>query len=181
MGQVLAEFQDFLGSWFPSDKAALAHLGQRIQKSLQGKPLFSVLATVLTLNTAKIRLKYLTFSLDLGTLPGKEVRVAVFVVMNRIPVKPEYAEQFEEVFRTRARLVDRMPGFLRNLVLRPQNPEDPYIVMTFWESEEAFRAWTESPEFREGHGRRILPKEAFRGPNRLETFTALLGSEGERG
>ncbi|WP_105318492.1 antibiotic biosynthesis monooxygenase family protein [Thermus tenuipuniceus] len=106
----------------------------------------------------------------------------MFVVMNRIPVKPEYAEQFEEVFRTRARLVDRMPGFLRNLVLRPQNPEDPYIVMTFWESEKAFRAWTESPEFRKGHARSsTLPKEAFQGPNRLETFTAFLDSEGKRG
>ncbi|MDW8358299.1 antibiotic biosynthesis monooxygenase [Thermus sp.] len=106
----------------------------------------------------------------------------MFVVMNRIPVKPEYADRFEEVFRTRARLVDRMPGFIRNLVLRPKDPEDPYIVMTFWESEEAFRAWTESPEFREGHARSsTLPKEAFRGPNRLETFSVFLDSEDSHG
>ncbi|GAA6751884.1 antibiotic biosynthesis monooxygenase [Thermus antranikianii] len=105
----------------------------------------------------------------------------MFVTMNRIPVKPQYAQQFEEVFRTRARLVDRMPGFIRNLVLRPQAPEDPYIVMTFWESEAAFRAWTESPEFREGHARSgTLPKEAFRGPNRLETFLVVLDSEVDR-
>ena len=36
----------------------------------------------------------------------------MFVTMNRIPVRPEYAEQFEEAFRQRARLVDRMPGFI---------------------------------------------------------------------
>jgi len=106
----------------------------------------------------------------------------VFVTMNRIPVKPEYAERFEEVFRTRARLVDRMPGFVRNLVLRPNNPEDPYIVLTFWESEEAFKAWTESPEFREGHARSgTLPKEAFRGPNRLETFQVVQDTEVQDG
>ncbi|MDW8018235.1 MAG: antibiotic biosynthesis monooxygenase [Thermus sp.] len=106
----------------------------------------------------------------------------MFVVMNRIPVKSEYADRFEEVFRTRARLVDQMPGFIRNLVLRPKDPEDPYIVMTFWESEEAFRAWTESPEFREGHARSsTLPKEAFRGPNRLETFSVFLDSEDSHG
>lgn len=106
----------------------------------------------------------------------------MFVAMNRIPVKPEYAERFEEVFRTRARLVDQMPGFIRNLVLRPKNPEDPYIVLTFWESEEAFRAWTESPPFKEGHARSgTLPKEAFRGPNKLETFQAVLDSEVEGG
>ncbi|WP_105318562.1 antibiotic biosynthesis monooxygenase family protein [Thermus tenuipuniceus] len=102
----------------------------------------------------------------------------MYVTMNRIPVKPEYAEQFEKAFQTRARLVDKMPGFVRNFVLRPQNPEDPYIVMTFWESEEAFRAWAESPEFREGHARSgTLPKEAFRERNRLETFVVLLDSE----
>jgi len=74
----------------------------------------------------------------------------VFVTMNHIPVRPEYREAFEEAFRQRARLVDRAPGFLRNLVLRPKNPEDPYIVLTFWESEAAFLAWMESPAFREG-------------------------------
>jgi heme-degrading monooxygenase HmoA len=101
----------------------------------------------------------------------------VFVTMNRIPVRPEYREAFEEAFRQRARLVDRAPGFLRNLVLRPKNPEDPYIVLTLWESEAAFWAWTESPAFRQGHARHTLPKEAFLGPNRLESYTVVLDSE----
>ena len=101
----------------------------------------------------------------------------MFVTMNRIPVRPEYREAFEEAFRQRARLVDRAPGFLRNLVLRPKHPEDPYIVLTLWESEAAFLAWTESPAFREGHARGILPKEAFSGPSRLETYTVVLDSE----
>jgi hypothetical protein len=48
----------------------------------------------------------------------------MFVTMNRIPVNPEHAERFEENFRQRARLVDRMPGFIRNLVPRPANPAD---------------------------------------------------------
>mgnify|MGYP003438986309 FL=1 len=63
----------------------------------------------------------------------------MFVTMNRIPVRPKYAEQFEE----------------------------------------AFRAWTESPAFKEGHARSgTLPKEAFLGPNRLEAFEVVLDSEG---
>ena len=101
----------------------------------------------------------------------------MFVTMNRIPVRPEYRDAFEEAFRQRARLVDRAPGFLRNLVLRPKNPEDPYIVLTLWESEAAFLAWTESPAFREGHAKSTLPKDAFAGPNRLETFVVVLDSE----
>lgn len=57
----------------------------------------------------------------------------MFVVMNRIPVKPEYAERFEERFRNRAGEVDKMAGFVRNQVLRPAKPDQPYIVLTMWQ------------------------------------------------
>jgi len=40
---------------------------------------------------------------------------------------PECAKQFEQRFRTRTRLVDGMPEFIWNKVLRPVNPGDPYI------------------------------------------------------
>ena len=40
----------------------------------------------------------------------------MITAMNRIYVVPEYAEQFEQRFRTRARLVDGMPGFIWNKV-----------------------------------------------------------------
>ncbi len=103
----------------------------------------------------------------------------MFVTMNRIPVHPEYAEAFEARFRERARAVDGAPGFVRNLVLRPADPAtQPYVVQTFWESRAAFEAWVESPAFREGHARAgSLPREAFRGPNELETFEVFADSE----
>lgn len=53
----------------------------------------------------------------------------MFVVMNRIPVNPDYADQFEERFTNRVREVDKMPGFVRNQVLRPAKPDDPYIIL----------------------------------------------------
>lgn len=93
----------------------------------------------------------------------------MITVMNRIAVKPEYADQFEERFRDRARLVDEMPGFVSNQVLRPVNPEEPYIVLTLWNSRKEFEAWTSSDAFIQGHARSgALPKEAFSGPNSLE-------------
>lgn len=101
----------------------------------------------------------------------------MFITMNRIPVNPEYAELFEQNFRERARLVDRMPGFIRNLVLRPQKPDQPYVVMTFWESEQHFKNWVESPEFRQGHARSgTLPREVFLGHSSLETFEVFTDS-----
>jgi heme-degrading monooxygenase HmoA len=103
----------------------------------------------------------------------------MFVVMNRISVNPAFAEPFEERFRHRAAEVDKMPGFIRNIVLRPASSDDPYVVMTMWASQQAFEAWTQSDAFRKGHARSgTLPPEAFRGPSRLEMFDAFADSAG---
>lgn len=101
----------------------------------------------------------------------------MITVMNRISVHPEFAAAFEERFRTRAGLVDSMPGFIRNEVLRPIRQGDPYIVLTYWDNMEAFQAWTESDAFKHGHARSgSLPKEAFSGPNVLEIHEIILDS-----
>ena len=99
----------------------------------------------------------------------------MFVVMNRIAVNPDYAGQFEERFRSRAGEVDKMKGFIRNQVLRPTAPDQPYIVMTFWKSKEDFEAWVNSEAFQRGHAKSgSLPREAFSGPSKLETFEVIL-------
>ena len=49
----------------------------------------------------------------------------MITVANRIYVASEYQDEFEERFRNRARLVDGMPGFISNQVLRPVNDGDP--------------------------------------------------------
>jgi heme-degrading monooxygenase HmoA len=101
----------------------------------------------------------------------------MITAMNRIYVVPEYAEQFEERFRTRAGLVDGMPGFIWNKVLRPVNPGDPYVVLTLWESRAAFDAWVNSEAFTKGHARSsTLPKEAFRRPSQLELHEVFTDS-----
>jgi len=101
----------------------------------------------------------------------------MITVANRIFVSPEYAEQFEERFRQRAGLVDGMPGFQGNYVLRPTREGDPYVVLTFWESRDAFEAWTSSDAFRQGHARSgSLPREAFTGPNVLEVHEVVTAS-----
>ncbi len=94
---------------------------------------------------------------------------------NRIYVHPDYADRFEETFRTRARLVDRMPGFVSNQLLRPVNPGDPYVVLTVWESRAHFESWVGSEAFRQGHARSgTLPREAFTAPNGLELHEIIL-------
>lgn len=101
----------------------------------------------------------------------------MITVANRIYVGAEYAEAFEKVFRERARLVDRMPGFVFNQVLRPVNDGDPYVVFTVWQSREDFMNWVRSEEFIKGHAQSgTLPKEAFFKPNVLEMHEVLQDS-----
>lgn len=76
-----------------------------------------------------------------------------FVAINYISCAPEYRERFEYLFGSRAQAIDRMPGFIEMMVLKPQKNEDKYLIVSTWENEEAFKAWTGSPEFLEGHKR----------------------------
>lgn len=101
----------------------------------------------------------------------------MITVANRIYVNPEYAEAFEERFRQRAGLVDGMPGFVSNQVLRPVNEGDPYVVFTLWESRQNFLDWVRSDEFVKGHAQSgSLPKEAFSAANVLELHEVVQDS-----
>ena len=75
-----------------------------------------------------------------------------FVAINYIHCEDHYRERFEELFGSRAHAIDRMPGFVNMQVLRP-NHEGEYLIVSHWDSEEAFKNWTSSPEFLEGHKR----------------------------
>jgi len=93
----------------------------------------------------------------------------MITVANRIYVKQEYADAFEQRFRERAGLVDKMPGFISNQVLRPVNDGDPYVVFTVWNSRQDFLNWVRSDEFVKGHAQSgTMPKEAFSKSNVLE-------------
>lgn len=101
----------------------------------------------------------------------------MFVVFNRIPVNPEFAEAFEARFAQRAGLVDSMPGFVSFHLLRPQGEGDPYQAMTIWESEDHFNAWVGSDAFRQQHGQtRTLPEDAFLGQPKIEKFVVAMHS-----
>jgi heme-degrading monooxygenase HmoA len=100
----------------------------------------------------------------------------MIVVSNRIQVALGHEEAFEKRFEGRARLVENSPGFIRLEILRPRTVQmhgkplggsDYYVVLTYWENEQAFIDWTESDDFRTAHASRP-PKEMFSGPNVFE-------------
>ena len=75
-----------------------------------------------------------------------------FVAINYIRCEAHYRARFEELFATRAHAIDRIPGFVDMQVLKP-NQESEYLIVSHWESEAAFKTWTNSPEFLDGHKR----------------------------
>ena len=77
----------------------------------------------------------------------------MFVAINYITCKEEYKERFEMLFATRAKAIDTMPGFQYMEVLKPEETEGDYLIISHWDQEEHFRKWTNTPEFLEGHRR----------------------------
>lgn len=76
-----------------------------------------------------------------------------FVAVNYITCNADYRERFEELFGTRAHAIDTMPGFIDMQVLKPLKEGDAYLIVSHWETEDAFKTWTSSPAFIEGHKR----------------------------
>lgn len=99
----------------------------------------------------------------------------MYVTMNRFTINPKHWHDFEERFKQRAGLVDHEPGFIRNAVLRPaENSSEQHIIMTMWESREAFETWTKSESFHKAHEKAgQTPREWFTAPGKLEVFDSL--------
>ncbi|WP_227368741.1 antibiotic biosynthesis monooxygenase family protein [Halomonas sp. M20] len=97
----------------------------------------------------------------------------VFVVNNRIFVNPGFEEEFEARFKARAGEIDKQPGFVAMRVLRPQGSQAPYVVETEWESQEAFRGWVNSDDFKKAHAN-PLPAEATREGGGIEQFEIVI-------
>lgn len=72
------------------------------------------------------------------------------VVMNVVHVDEERREAFESAFRNRESHVDKAEGFAGfELMRRDQDGE--YLVISRWESQEAFDGWVKSDLFKQAH------------------------------
>lgn len=99
-----------------------------------------------------------------------------FVAINVLTVPAERREVLEQRFASRAGEVDHTPGFQAFELLRPVEGEDRYLVYTRWDSQEAFRAWTESQAFGRGHAQQRTDGPAATGAE-LWTFEVAERSE----
>ncbi|MDA0769545.1 MAG: antibiotic biosynthesis monooxygenase [Chloroflexi bacterium] len=94
----------------------------------------------------------------------------MIVVMNRIPVKPEFAQRIEDGFAKNAPRLPELNGFQGFRLLRPTKDEQPYIVFVAWDTEDDYRAYMNSDLFKESHSNMAELANAFNGPPSLEMY-----------
>lgn len=71
-------------------------------------------------------------------------------VMNVVHVNAERREEFERTFLERERHVHKAEGFISFELLR-RDRDGEYVVLSRWESADAFRAWLGSDLFKLSH------------------------------
>ena len=76
----------------------------------------------------------------------------MIAITNRLPVKEGHAAEVVERFADSRGNVQDFPGFVSMEVLRSSDDTE-VLVITRWESREAFDSWVESDSFRQAHGR----------------------------
>ena len=98
-----------------------------------------------------------------------------YVVANRVFVKQEYRQEFEQRFKDRAGQIDKQPGFVRMEVLKPQSEKTPYVILTHWKDEPAFNNWVGSEDFKIAH-QNPMTKDAFLEGGGLEQYEVIVSS-----
>jgi len=98
-----------------------------------------------------------------------------YVVANRVFVKPDYADEFEQRFKKRAGQIEQQPGFVRMEVLKPQSGNTPYVVLTHWQNEQAFNNWVGSDDFKLAHSN-PMNKDAFLEGGGIEQYEVVVAS-----
>lgn len=74
----------------------------------------------------------------------------MIAITNRLPVKEDRADEVVERFSGARGDVQNFPGFVSLEVLRSEDASE-VLVITRWESREAFDRWVQSDSFREAH------------------------------
>lgn len=104
----------------------------------------------------------------------------MFVAINYISCDPSYTNRFEELFKSRAGAVDKMEGFVKMYVLKPEKEGEAYQVVSFWKDDKSFSAWHGSQAFHQGHARGFADMKQASGEGRpapmkseMKTYTVL--------
>lgn len=99
----------------------------------------------------------------------------MYLAMNRFTVPLENAEAFEELWLSRESRLQDMDGFVSFHMLKGQETagEVLYASHTVWASEDHFRLWTTSQEFRASHAKAGDTRTLYVGTPQFEGFQSI--------
>ncbi|MCC6994893.1 MAG: antibiotic biosynthesis monooxygenase [Deltaproteobacteria bacterium] len=101
--------------------------------------------------------------------------MAVYIAMNHFRIDPAQSADFEQVWRQRESFLAEVPGFREFHLLRGpvEDGAQLYASHTIWDSEAAFKAWTESDAFRKAHSGARTTAAFLKGPPRFVGWQAV--------
>ncbi|HHZ08570.1 MAG TPA: antibiotic biosynthesis monooxygenase [Rhizobiales bacterium] len=104
----------------------------------------------------------------------------MYIAMNRFKVRTGSEEAFETVWKNRDSTLAGMKGFRAFHLLRgPVNEAEGYTLFAshaVWDSEDDFRAWTRSDNFRAAHENAGRSKVLYVGRPDFEGFSVVEGA-----
>lgn len=102
----------------------------------------------------------------------------MFVAMNRFRVKAGGEAAFEEIWKSRDRRLESVPGFVEFHLLRGETGAEYtlFASQSIWASRAAFEAWTRSEQFRAAHRNAGATGDLLIGSPVLETFDGVEGA-----
>ncbi|WP_342361449.1 antibiotic biosynthesis monooxygenase [Terrarubrum flagellatum] len=107
----------------------------------------------------------------------------MYIAMNRFKVVKGSEEAFETLWRSRESYLHELPGFVEFTLLRGPEKDDYtlYSSHTVWKSQENFKNWTTSDQFRKSHARASNSSPGaplYVGHPEFEGFQAVLVQRG---
>ena len=99
----------------------------------------------------------------------------MYIAMNRFRVAAGREAEFEDVWRDRESYLDEVGGFREFHLLRGADGDEftLFVSHSIWESQAAFRAWTESEAFAKAHRQARTPPGVLLGHPDFEGFEVV--------
>ncbi len=100
----------------------------------------------------------------------------MYIAMNRFKIANDHINDFLTIWKTRNSLLDQVEGFKDFKLL--QGPQDDtstlFVSHSIWESQAAFKSWTESDNFKNAHRGAKAPAGTYLEHPKFEGFEIVL-------
>lgn len=75
----------------------------------------------------------------------------MFVALSKFKVANGMHDEVARAFRDRPHLVDNVEGFVRMDVISPCDDPAEFWLLTYWQTEKAYRQWHAGPAHKQSH------------------------------